>query len=87
MLIKYTGEKSKKTLQLNHKTYEFIPTCEVVDKEALKFLLSDERMGLFEEVKESGISPHNLLHPVNPVDNPVPQAKPDQKQKGRPRKA
>ena len=51
MLIKYTGEKPKKTLQLNHKTYEFIPTCEVVDKEALKFLLNDERIGLFEEVK------------------------------------
>ena len=67
MLIKYKGEKPKKTLQLNHKTYEFIPTCEVVDKEALKFLLSDERMGLFEEVK-----PLSPSMPAPDVASPKP---------------
>jgi len=82
MLIKYTGGKPKKTLQLNHKTYEFIPTCEVVDKEAVKFLLSDERMGLFEEVKSESPVPKPIIGPTA-----IPQAKPDQKQKGRPRKA
>lgn len=86
MLIRYTGEKPKKVLELNRKVYEFSPVCEVEDKEALKFLLSNEREGLFEVVKESPatdipIQDHGgMTHPVDQAQEQLPKGR------GRPKK-
>ena len=85
MLIRYTGKKLKKTLDLNHKIYEFAPNCDVVDKEALKFLLSDDRKGLFIMDKPNAPESQSEAQPTSTPETTM-QGEKFKRSRGRPRK-
>ena len=57
MLIRYTGNKPKKTVEFNDGVYVFALECEVTNSAHIRFLLQSDHKGLFEEVKTATEAP------------------------------